>query len=387
MSESQQRNFTEKDKSELLSHDKKHPLCQMYKISIIGIITLIFVYAISILARPTISPEIGLSFLLVDGVHDITQAFHKFIEFNETWYRPLPFYLTSFLIFQWIDIHNIFLVKLVAFYIILFNGFIVTELAKKIFDSSVVERIIIFALVISHPLYYNIAFEGSGTTDPIFNIFLNLFLICFLALLEDTDNKISTTSSKLNNRSKISLVILCCLLVFCTITSHERGLAIFPMIGILYAFYQWNNFTKKRIKFEISTTSVVIFSAFIFLVYIYFVYGSKHHDWTGEHYRTTLQLEYVIPNILKAIELPFRFLFYPMGRSYDAHFEFWFNFFAIPFIISLALFVVSICRSNNTIEKNRLKIITTLFICSLPIPVIFGGSRGISLQHQYMLAS
>ena len=83
MSESQQRNFTEKDKSELLSHDKKHPLCQMYKISIIGIITLIFVYAISILARPTISPEIGLSFLLVDGVHDITQAFHKFIEFNE----------------------------------------------------------------------------------------------------------------------------------------------------------------------------------------------------------------------------------------------------------------------------------------------------------------
>lgn len=347
---------------------------QMHKICIIGIISLIFIYAVTILSKPLITPEIGLYFNITNGAQNISQVLHKFIEFNETWYRPLSLYLTSFLIFKWIDIHNITLIKIVAFGVILFNGFIATELAKKIFNSSSVERIIIFALLITHPVYYNIVFEGSGFSDSIFTIFLNLFLICFLILLENISNKISPTSPNLSGKNKVFLTSLCCLFILCTITAHERGLIIFPMIGILYLFYYWSQIVNRKIFFEKSTISLLIFTSLAFSTYMFFVYGSKSHEWTGEHYRTGIEWEYIIPNSLKAFELPMRMMFYKMNRSYDSHYEFLFNLFAIPLLISLISFFVNIFRSNDTREKNRLTIIIILFFCSLPIAVLFGGS-------------
>lgn len=205
-------------------------------------------------------------------------------------------------------------------------------------------------------------------------ILLNLFLICFLTLLENTNNKITLSPTHLDSKNKISLVFLCCLFIFCTITAHERGLAIFLAIGALYLFYYWNQIVNKKLSLEKSTISLLIFTILAFATYIFFVYGSKSHNWTGEYYRTGIELEYIIPNLLKAFELPFRLMFYQMHRAYDTHYEILFNLFAVPFLISLISFLIHVFKSNNVIEKNRLKIIAILFLCSLPISVFFGGS-------------
>ncbi len=235
----------------------------LYKTSIIGMVFLVITYIIAILSKPVISPEIGMTYLMVDVIQTIEQALNKFAEFNETWYRPFTFYLTSFFIFQLIDIDNIHLIKIIAFLIILFNSFIVTELAKKIFNSGIVERIIIFSLVVSHPLYYNVAYEGYGITEPIFNIFINITIICFLRILENINSKISIIPPKDSDSHKTALAFLCCLFITLTVLSHERGLAIFAMIGVLYLFYNWKSILNKKVIPKKSTLVVLIFSIFI----------------------------------------------------------------------------------------------------------------------------
>lgn len=344
------------------------------KISIVGILSLIFFYGLAIISTPLITPEIGYAYVLMGGVENISQALHKFTELHETWYRPFSFYISGFLIFQLIDFHSIALIKLTSYFFILLNGYIVSELARKIFDSPLVERILIVALVISHPLYYNIAFEGSAFSDSIFTIFLNLFLICFINLLKDTKSK---TSEKFTSNEKTSLIITSCILLFCTVTSHERGLCIFLMIGLLYLFfYQKQIFTKKfpkNLPFDKHDLAFITFAFILFLAYVTIVYAAKH-QWSGEHYRTTFEPQYILPNLIKALELPLRLFFYKMNRSYDAHCEPLFNLFAAPLVILLLLYIFKTFKNNDVKQKNNLKITLILFFCSLIIPIFFGSS-------------
>ncbi len=356
----------------MLSYRSEENQGLITKVTAIGFIALLLIYVICIISRPTISPEIGLAFLTVDSIKSVGQALGKFLEFHEVWYRPLTFYLTNFFVFQLIDIHDIQLIKVISLFVIFLNVFITTELAKKIFNSTVIERVIIFSLIVTHPLYYSVAFEGSGIVDPIFTIFINLFLICFIALLDDSGSKISVVS-RFSGKEKWSLVGLCCFFVICTITAQERGLAIFPMMGLLYLFYKKDEILSKKIKLESSTISVLGFSFVLFLLYMFLVYDSKG-QWTGEHYRTAFEPQYVLPNLVKSIELPFRLFFHKMGRAYDAHYDFLFNFFASPFIAALIFFVFCAFKNGDKKEQNGIIILTIFFLCSLPIPLLFGGN-------------
>ncbi|MGZ6311683.1 MAG: hypothetical protein ACXWOH_13695, partial [Bdellovibrionota bacterium] len=146
------------------------------KISLLGLLVLVAVYAIAVIGRPTISPEISEAFVTLSKTKTLGEALGKFLVFDENWYRPLTFYLTNFFVFRLIDIHSIYLIKTLSLLGILLNAYVVTELALTIFGSSLIERMVIFALVVSHPLYFSIAYEGSGIVDPVFNIALNLFL-------------------------------------------------------------------------------------------------------------------------------------------------------------------------------------------------------------------
>lgn len=342
------------------------------KISVIGLIFFITTYLITIISLSTISPEIGIAFANMDRVKTIGQVFGKFLEFKEVWYRPLTFYLTNFLIFKLIDIHNLYLIKVVSMCFIFLNGFVASELAKKIFNSSLIERFIIFALVVSHPLYYSIAFEGSGITDPIFNIFLNLSVICFLSLLEVARNKLFEAGYK-SAAEKRTLVFLCCFFIMCTITSQERGVSIFLVFALLYTFYNFDCKISAKFKLEKYTSISMVLAGLLFLFYMAFVYGSKP-EWTGEHYRTIIEPQYVLPNLIKSVELPFRMFFHKMGRAYDAHYDALFNIFAIPLVILLIGFVFVSIRGGDQKEKNRLTIILILFLSALPIPVFLGGN-------------
>lgn len=348
----------------------------IYRISIIGILSLIAVYIITMISRPIISPEIGVAFLMLDDVRNIHQVFDKFTEFHEVWYRPFTFYLTNFFVFRLIDMHNIGMIKIISLLVIFFNGFIVTELAKKIFNSNFIERSIIFALVISHPAYYSMTYEGQGIVDPIFSIFINIALISFIALLESYNNKVGAKSVGLlamSNASKITLVILCCLSISISILSQERALSIFPMIGLLYVFYNSKHILSKKLVFDKSVWAVLIFSLGIFILYMIFVYSNKT-SFSGEIYRNSFETKYVIINIIRAVQAPFRLSFYRSNLGiYDVHHGLLFNILPIIFIVVSIFYIKNIFSGKNSEEKNGLKIIAILFFCSLPIPILFGG--------------
>jgi len=326
----------------------------LHILAILGLFILIAVYAISTVARFSISPEIGMAFVTFESVNHLSQVLHKFVVFNETWYRPFTFYLINYFAFHWIDIHNIYLFKSVGLAIILLNAYVVTILAKVLFKSTFVERVIIFSLIVTHPLYYSIAYEGSGITDPVFAIFLNLFVIFFIGLIYKT-----------KPRHNLIFVVLCCIFTLVTITSQERGLAIFLMIGGLTIYSYRHQCVSK--------TFVLLYSVLVFCLYMYFVYGSKQ-SWNGSDYRTDFELTYIIPNLIKGIELPLRFMFLNMNKGYDIHKEWGFNLLALPFTLSLLAYFVSVYRSNDTEEKSRLIILTILFLSALPLPILFGGN-------------
>jgi hypothetical protein len=344
----------------------------LWKTAIFGVVSFLLVYAISILSRPTISPEIAIAFLIVDGVKSMGQMLHQFFVFNWIWYRPLTFYLTNYLIFHSIDIHNIYLIKIISMFVILLNGYIVSELSKRIFDSSFIERVIVFSLVVSHPIYYSMAYEGSGISDPIFNIFINLFLICFIGLWEDLNPKL-VNLEKLESRDKLPLVVLCFFFILCIVTSHERGLAVFAMVGALTIFYQWDYLRLGRIKWEKATAAVVAFSALVFVLYMLVVYRSKSHM-TGDHYRTTFEITYVLQNLIKSIELPLRLFVHKDGSHYESHYDPLFNLFAFPFLLALLGYAYVVFRKEDKREKNGVLLLLLLFFCSIPIPLLFGGA-------------
>jgi hypothetical protein len=341
-------------------------------IAVVGGLALAVAFAANVIFRETISPEIALAYVTFANTKSLTEALAKFLSFGETWYRPFTFYLTNHLLFQIIDIHNIVLIKAVSFCVIVVNAIVATVLARRLFASGLTECILTFSLIITHPLYYSIAFEGSGISDPIFTIFLNLFLIGYLTLLEVSNVRLGH-SVQLSAARSVSLGVLCCLFVVGTVTSHERGLAIFPMAGILFVYYHCPTRQNKVVRWSVPEIGVFLFGVFAGTLYLVFVYADKK-PWAGDHYRTGIELNYIISNIVKAFELPSRLLFLQTAPAYDGHRTLEFNLLALPLIACLVTYVVHVCRSAETYEKRRLLILTVLFLSSLPIPVLFGSS-------------
>jgi hypothetical protein len=341
-------------------------------IAIIGVLFLIAFYATEVIPRETISPEICLAYLTLDGTKTLAQALGKFLAFHEIWYRPLTQYVTNYILFAIIDIHKIYLIKAVSFAVIFVNAAVATALSRRLLASSLTECILTFSLVITHPLYYSIAFEGSGISDPVFTIFLNLFIINYLTLLETSNIRLGYSIQLGVVRSGL-LCTLCCLLVVGTVTSQERGLAIFPVAGVLYIYYLWPTRSSKVERPSRAATSVFLFSVILGFLYLIFVYASKGR-WTGEHYRSDIEFQYILPNLVKAFELPLRLLFSRTEGSYDAHYTIVFNLFALPFIACLVGYAVHVHGSAEVQEKHGLLILGILFICSLLIPVLFGAA-------------
>jgi hypothetical protein len=339
------------------------------KAAAVGVIFALVSYAIIIISRPTLSPEIGLAFLVLDKMKTLGQALQKFTEFHETWYRPFTFYVTNYLVFHTISIQNIYGIKILSVCLILLNGFVVTLLSKRIFGAGLTERALVFALVVTHPLYYIIALDGSGIVDPFFNIFLNWFLVCFLVLLEGVTSK--TGGQPIGNKRRF--VLLSCLFILCTITSHERGLAIFAMIGSLSLYYYFDQLKSLKLRPEKATTIVIAFSAIVCFSYLYFVFGAKQ-QWSGQDYRTVFEWQYIFANLIKGVTLPFWLHLHDMSKGYDVHHELTFNLFAVPFLIALTAYIARVLCGKDARERSGLIIVTLLYLCALPIPVWCGGN-------------
>lgn len=343
------------------------------KVAGAALVVLVVVYAIAVISRPSINPEFGMGYLMLDKVKTLQQALDKFVSFNEPWYRPFTFYFADFLLFQLIDIHNIYLIKIVAVFYILLGAFVATELSKKIFEAGILERALVFALIVTHPLYYAVAIDGDGIVDPIFNAFLNLFLICFLTLLESAENKIASVPATISVADRRGLAILCCIFLSCAITSHERGLAVFAMIGVLCIYYHFDQLNRRSLKLDKAITAVVVFGISAFLLYMVYVFGGKQR-WSGEDYRTVFEPQYVLSNLCKAVSFPFRLDFQDIGKGYDVHHQRAFNLLALPFFLALVAYVIAVCRGNDSKEKSRLIITALCLLCALPIPIWFGGN-------------
>jgi hypothetical protein len=341
-------------------------------VAIVAALALIAIYASDVIFRESISPEIGMAYLTFASIKSLGQALTKFFSVHETWYRPLTFYVTNHLVFQVVDIHDIALIKTVSFCVIVVNGLVATALARRLFASGLVESTVTFSLIVTHPLYYTIAFDGSGIVDPIFTIFLNLFLIGYLTLLEASNVRLGYAVEMSPARSGL-LCVLCGLMVVGTVTSHERGIAIFLMAGVLFVYYHWSTQQRKTVRWGVSEVGAILFCVVAFVAYMAFVYANKG-NWTGQHYRTGIEFKYILPNLAKAIQLPIRMLLVESASVYDGHWTVEFNLYAVPFVACLVVYVVHVCRHAPAYEKNRLLVLTVLFLCSLPIPVLFGSS-------------
>lgn len=321
-------------------------------------------YCWIILSNPTMSPELALAYVNLKDIDSIFDVLKKFLDVKVVWYRPFTFAFSNFLMFKLIDIHDIVTIKTVSMGIILSLAFLVTKLSKVIFHSGIVERSFLFALLVSHPLYFTIAIEGSGITDPIFNIFICTFLIGLLKILsfEDRQNK--------TRKNLLWPVFLCCLSLVGAITSHERGVAIFSMLLSL-VFYK---------KFVIGDTirsnkylnAVNVFAAICAILYFLYVYSNKG-QWRGQDYRTDFDVMYVIPNIVKGLFLPIRMHVFSVGKVYDVHAHPLFNVFALPMLICLVWYIRHCIMISNRDELRRAGILIICWLCSLPIPIIFGG--------------
>lgn len=338
----------------------------------LGVAAVIAVYTVTIVTRAVISPEIGQAYLTLTSVSTFGDVLRKFLVHTETWYRPLTFYLTNFIIFHIIDIHNVFLIKVLSVAFILLNGLIVAWLSKCLFDSTLTERILVLSLIVTHPIYYAIAYDGSGIVDPFVNIFLNLFVISFLSLLED-GNPMLGSRRRLDDRARVWLALLCCFFLLCAITSQERGVAVYAMAGALYVFYNRHQIRALKMPRGKAAAAVIAFCCITLALYARYVIRFKG-VWGGKDYRLDFEPEYILSNLPKCIELPFRLFCLKMGKVYDVHDEIWFNLFALPFVAALFGYAAATVRSDDRQEKNRLAILTILYSCSLPIPVYCGGN-------------
>jgi hypothetical protein len=171
---------------------------------------------------------------------------------------------------------------------------------------------------------------------------------------------------------------LVCVLV--TVTAHERGLAIFVMAGSLYLYYHVQSFLGRRrekatgrLWWDRMTTALLALCFLIFVCYWRLIFAPRK-PWAGEYYRTVFQADFFERNLLRALEMPMRFFFHPMGRHYDAHLNIWFNAFAVPLGLALICYVITVFGKGVVKERHQLAVVTLLFLCALPLPIFFGGN-------------
>jgi hypothetical protein len=127
------------------------------------------------------------------------------------------------------------------------------------------------------------------------------------------------------------------------------------------------------VRWSPAEIGTMLWCAVVFLAYLAFVYANKK-AWAGAHYRTGLDVDYILPNLLKAIELPLRLLIARTNSAYDVHLTIGFNLVALPLIACLVTYVWHVYRSGDGCERQRVLVVATFFFCALPIPVLFGSA-------------
>lgn len=334
-------------------------------ISVAAAISIYCYYSYEILSRATISPEIGMAYMSLADVNGFKQIIYKFITFNEEWYRPLTFYLTNKILFNFIDITDLFKIKLVGVAMIGLVGLLNSVLSKAIYDSDLSERAFVFMLTISHPLYYIIAYDGSGITDALVNLLILLFTLIFMRFLIGGENQ----------KNRCALGVICVIVALLCLTSQERAFAIsFIMLSILVWKADYKLASLNQLL-KISEVRIVFFVlSLLFITYLYFVYLGKP-SWSGPDYRTSIETNYLLRNIVRAAELPFRFLIFQTNKSYDVHLNMQFNLCSVIFILSFLFYTYHVFFNLSAgSEKRKYFLIITLFISVLIIPVLFGGN-------------
>jgi hypothetical protein len=345
----------------------------------LGLFVFVAVYGHRVLANHTISPEIALAYLTLTPVDSWMEVFKKFLSFQETWYRPFTFYFTNYIIYSFIDFRDIVTIKTLSWIMILVNTTVLVVFARRFLGINMIEAALISALTLSHPTYFYTAAEASGLTDSFFSIFINLFLLSFIPLLQQHRALLVDTAVAISRKHQFMLAAAAVICILLTIMSQERGLCIFFIIGALIIYYYWDQLKDVKnfdISKNLSTVLIVGSSVLMALWYVLFVIKSRL-GWTGDVYRANIDFTYIFPNLLKAIELPMRVILFPMQRSehyYNVHQELIFNLMALPFVIAAMAYVAQVLRKGPAVDKRRLIVLALLIACTLPIPVISGSS-------------
>jgi len=121
---------------------------------------------------------------------------------------------------------------------------------------------------------------------------------CFYKLQPEARNPV-----RLSSTQSCTLAAVCCLLVVATVTSQERGLAIFPMAGLLYLYFHSSPRVTGHPRPTFYASIVLLFCLIAFCVYVIFVAANKGPI-TGNHYRDDFELRFVLLNLGKALEMP-----------------------------------------------------------------------------------
>ena len=330
--------------------------------TLIPSLSLYVYFCFLILNTPTISPEIGLAYLYLSELSNISDILHKFVVFHEEWYRPFTFYLTNKIIFSIIDARNIYHIKIIGLLNIGILGWLSTIVAKKILQADYIERAILFCLIISHPLYYMIAYDGSGITDPFFNIFILLFILFFHEIIEDKKTKINS----------YIYVVLCLLMIVLSLLSQERGAAIFLVLGSFLVFLLIGRKDVKNKLIKPQIFIVCIGALLILIFYVKLIYLAKQ-GWTGPDYRTKIEIEYILINIVKMFEFPFRLMFVPVNKIYDVHININFNITGLIIILFLTIYFIGVYLKKFIFNKS-LYLVSMFYLSASVIPVFFGGN-------------
>lgn len=257
---------------------------------------------------------------------------------------------------------DIYQIKIIGLLNIGFMGWLSTLVAKKILDSDSTERAILFCLVISHPVYYMIAYDGSGITDPFFNIFILLFILFFQNLIADRKTKFYS----------YIFIVLSLMMIVLSLLSQERGAAVFLVLAsfLVMLLIDNNGVQAKNIKPQIFI--VCIGALVIFIFYVKFVYFTKQ-GWTGPDYRSKIEIEYILMNLIRMFEFPLRLMFIPVNKIYDVHMNVYFNITGLIILLISAIYLVGVFLGKFFYKKN-IYLVLMFFLSASVIPVLFGGN-------------
>jgi hypothetical protein len=321
-------------------------------------------YSLLILRLDTISPEIAsavLSAKKMTNWSDILRSFYDREMRLHNWYRPFTFNFTSVILFNNINPKNIFLIKAIGVFLIAINAAVSAFLAAKIFRTALFQNVFVFILVLANPLYFNIAYEGSGIVDPIFNIFTQLFLLIALSML--------TVSERWLNR----FIFLALGALFIILTSQERGLAIYAMLTC-FLFYTYfllpTELVSRSRRQKIIQLAV---ASYLFILPYYFIALHKRTGLSGAHYRTQPTLEHFTDNLYRLF-LPLRLHLSLINLHFDAHRTHFYNALGVVFLIICIFYVRNVFTKKNLEERNSIKLLALFFVSCLPIPILFGGN-------------